>query len=95
MRQQEIVIKSESNTKSCVLRLISGTTDRENAASIGPSCAREKFFSQSPGVGFYALARDRKMTENRDFRAGRAKNGAQAGWGTERGKIAGLWNESL
>ncbi len=76
-RQQEIVIKSESNTKSCVDRITTGTTDRKNLSSIGPSRTGEKYFSVGGTVGFYASGHDRKMTKKWDFRAGKRKSPAQ------------------
>jgi hypothetical protein len=88
------VIKSESNTKSCVQGITLGTTDRENAASIGPSRTGEKYFSRAWPLGFYASGHDKKMTGKRDFRADRVRNRARTQAGTNQGKIVGLCERS-
>ncbi len=67
-RQQQIDMKSESNTKSCVLPANAGDNGCETAVSIEPSAGPAKPFSWRAGVGLYSSGHDGKMTQNGDCR---------------------------
>jgi len=67
-----------------------GQRTGKNTTSIGPYRIAEKHFSWRKRVGFYASRRDRKVTQNWDFRARFVCAGVWARPGKERGKITAL-----
>jgi len=87
MRQQEIVIKSESNTKSCVYRLTLVDNGPKEPVQYWPIADRRKEFFSRGDCRFLCLRPWRKNDEKMGLPCWEAKKPCAGKRGTKRAKF--------